>query len=94
MVIYVRLCIDRPGSRDLRMAHRDARQRWLGNPPGRIVEAGPLFVDDAGDAYGGTMMLIEADSREAAMAVHEDDPFTKAGVYDRVVLMRYEKRVG
>ena len=93
-VIYLRLCLDGSDKQDLRKRHRAERQLWLASPPSKILEAGPLFKDDGCEDYAGTMMLIEAESREAVLALHDDDPFTKAGIYEQVVIMPYQKRVG
>ena len=60
----------------------------------KIVEAGPLCAGDKHDAYVGTFMLIDAASREEVVAYHDDDPFTKAGIYERSFILRYKRHIG
>lgn len=94
MMLYMRVCFDAPGSLDLREKHRAVRKAYLDSGRVKIVQAGPLCAGDKNDAYIGTFMLIEADSREEVMAYHEDDPFTKAGIYERSFIVRYQKHIG
>jgi uncharacterized protein YciI len=46
----------------------------------RIAFAGPLVADDGG-AMVGSLLAIDFDSRETAMAWLADEPFTRAGLY-------------
>ena len=93
-MLYVRLCLDAPGSFDLRMKHRPERQQYLDSGAIKIVEAGPLCAGDNADVYVGTFMMIEADSREEVVAYHDNDPFTKAGIYERSFIMKFKKNIG
>lgn len=93
-MLYVRLCLDAPGSLDLRIKHRPERQAYLDSGAINIVAGGPVCAGDSSDAYVGTFMLIEADSREEVVAYHENDPFTKVGIYERSFIMRFKKNIG
>ena len=93
-MLYVRICLDAPGSLDLRAKHRPERQAYLESDAIQLLQAGPLCAGDASDAYVGTFMLIEANSREEVVAYHENDPFTKAGIYERSFIMRFKKNIG
>jgi uncharacterized protein len=93
-MLYIRMCLDHPGANDLRAKHRDARRAYLDGGTVKIVQAGPLCAGDANDAYIGTFMIIEANSREEVVAYHENDPFTKAGLFERSFIIRYDKHIG
>lgn len=73
----------RPGATDggLRTAHRaflDEHDRR-----GSVIVAGPLLSDDGTD-WVGTAMMVELPSRPAADVLLADDPYAKAGRYERV----------
>lgn len=93
-MIYIRVCLDAPGALDLRYKLRDKRRAYLDSLGGKMVQGGPLCAGDKNDAYVGTFMLIEAESREEAVALHEQDPFTQAGVFERTFIVRYDKHRG
>ena len=94
-MIYVRICYDHPGAYDLRIKHREERQAWLRKEgPVKILQAGPLCAGDESDTYVGTFMLLEAPSREAVVAYHQDDPFTKMHIFERVFITRFKKNIG
>jgi len=79
-VIYVFRLLDKPGASALRDAVRPAHKGYLGLVAERIAFAGPLVADD-GVTMVGSLLAIDFDSREAAMAWLADEPFTRAGLY-------------
>lgn len=93
-MIYLRFCIDAPGSFDIRMKHRDERRAYLYSGQVKILEGGPLCAGDDNDTYIGTFMKIEAASREEVMRYHSEDPFVKLGVFERSWIVRYDRHMG
>jgi uncharacterized protein YciI len=49
----------------------------------RILAAGSLRSDD-GKAPVGSLLIVEADSRDEAMALIQEDPATKAGLRGKI----------
>ena len=81
-MLYAFLLIDRAGAAELRARHRPAHKAYLAGVADRICVAGPLLADD-GQTMNGSLLVIDFDSREAADAWLRDEPFTRAGVYER-----------
>jgi uncharacterized protein YciI len=79
-VIYVLRLLDKPAAAVLRDAVRPAHKAYLGQVAERIAFAGPLTADD-GVTMVGSLLAIDFDSRETAMAWLADEPFTRAGLY-------------
>jgi uncharacterized protein YciI len=79
-VIYVFRLLDRPGAAALRDRVRPEHKAYLGRVAERIAFAGPLTHDD-GQAMIGSLLAIDFDSRESAMAWLAEEPFTRAGLY-------------
>ena len=81
-MIYSFVMIDRPGGSDLRSRMRPEHKAYLAQVAERIAFAGPLMADD-GDTMVGSLLAINFDSRAAATAWLHEEPFTRAGLYER-----------
>jgi uncharacterized protein len=57
----------------------------------KIVVSGPLTEDD-GETMIGSLMIVEAPDREAAERWNANDPFHKAGLWEKVAITAYIKR--
>lgn len=71
---------DRPGAGNLRQRVRPQHKEYLAQVQERIAFAGPLVRDD-GSTMLGSLLVIDFDSREAAVAWLANEPFTQAGLY-------------
>ncbi|WP_233342909.1 YciI family protein [Burkholderia cepacia] len=97
-MLYIRLCFDRPGTTDLREQHRAAHRAYFqpnlgdGAMP-RLVQAGPLCIDDTNDTNLGSFMILEANSLADVQRFHDGDPFTRVGLYDKVFLHRWDRHI-
>lgn len=79
-MIFVIIGHDAPDGREKRPQHRPAHLAHL-EPlaaAGKLVLAGP-FTDGT-----GSLIVVEADSREEVWAVVARDPYVTNGVFDRV----------
>lgn len=97
-MLYLRICFDKPESgaiRDeLRMTHREYLKPFLEAGKGvRILQAGPMCINDTDDRNLGSFLIVEADSVQEVQAFHDGDPFTKAGIFDDVRLVRWDRHI-
>lgn len=96
-MLYLRICFDKAGMSDQRNAKRQEHREYLVPflEPGQDVlirEAGPMCVED-GESNLGSFLIVEADSIEAVQKFHDNDPFSKAGVFGDVRLVRWDKHI-
>lgn len=79
MALFAIIGYDGPDSPAKRTVHRQAHLDRLAalNKAGKVTLAGPL-TDGA-----GSLIIIEADSLEAATAFVADDPYVTQGVFAR-----------
>lgn len=75
-------CFDKPGSLDLRMATRPRHLAYVDASLIKILVAGPM-LSDAGDPIG-SLFLLEADDVDAVRRFSAGDPYTQAGLFERV----------
>ncbi len=73
-------CIDKPDSAELRTATRAAHLAHIQALGDAVLVAGPLLRPD-GRAMG-SLMIIEFDDRDAAVAFAAADPYHLAGLFD------------
>jgi uncharacterized protein YciI len=86
-------CLDHPDALPTRLENYERHKAYLGSEsPVRIVVSGPLLADD-GETMIGSLLVVEADDRDAVERFHRGDPFFRAGVWDRVEIHPFLKRV-
>ncbi|MGW3355988.1 YciI family protein [Streptomyces bungoensis] len=81
-------CLDAPGTAELRAAQRPAHSARLNATPVRPVLYGPLVADDGTTAVG-SLIVVEAASREQVEEFALADPFAVSGVWERVDIQAF-----
>ena len=88
-MLFALLCKDKPGHLNVRMETRPTHLDYLNglNAEGTLKIAGP-FLDDDGKPCG-SLIVVEAESKEAARALADADPYAKAGLFESVEVKAY-----
>ncbi|ARM14265.1 MULTISPECIES: YciI-like protein [Rhizobium] len=88
-MLFALLCKDKPGHLDVRMDTRPTHLEYLNrlNAKGTLKIAGP-FLDDEGKPCG-SLIIVEAESKEAARALADADPYAQAGLFESVEVKAY-----
>ncbi|MBB4568138.1 YciI-like protein [Rhizobium leucaenae] len=83
-MLFAFVCRDKPGHLNVRMDTRPAHLEYLNklNAEGTLKMAGP-FLDAEGKS-NGTLAIVSAETIEAAKAIADADPYTKAGLFESV----------
>ena len=81
---------DKPGTADLRLRERPAHLEYLSANQHLLLAAGALIEDDGTGGKGG-ILLVDTDDRAVAEKFIADDPFTKAGLFEKVTVTRWRK---
>ena len=92
MGLYVLMCFDKPGALDLRMATREAHFAYVRGHATKMRLGGP-FLSETGEMVG-SLIFIEADDMAQAKAFSDQDPYTQAGVFDRVEIRPWKATFG
>lgn len=96
-MLYVIFGEDVPNSGEKRAAARPAHLARVQEmiDAGRMVLAGPLPNIDSPDpgpaGMGGSLLVIEFESLEAAKAWIADDPYVTQGVFERVTVRPFKQ---
>lgn len=87
---YVVETWDKPDHLDLRMSVRPEHISFLKRNTDRLLAAGAKLSDD-GETMLGTIYIIDTENREEAERFVAEDPFTKAGLPERISIARWRK---
>ena len=89
---FVLFCEDKAGAEPVRLATREAHLAYVGKTSDMIRLAGPMLSED-GKQMCGSMFILEADNREAVVAFNKADPYTSAGLWERVTIRGFRQVV-
>jgi uncharacterized protein YciI len=83
-MLFAFVCKDKPGHLNVRMDTRPAHVEHLNklNAEGTLKMAGPFL--DADGKPNGSLVIVNADTIEAAQAIADSDPYAKAGLFESV----------
>jgi len=81
---------DKPGHQSVRQAHRAAHLDYLRQHAAELLACGAKLADDGSD-LGGGLYIVDTEVREEAEAFIAADPFSRAGLFERVLITRWRK---
>ncbi|MBO1112101.1 YciI family protein [Bordetella petrii] len=87
---YIIETFDKPGHQAVRQQQRAAHLEFLDANKHLLLACGAKLHDDGQDAGGG-LYVVDLDTREAAEAFIAADPFSQAGLFERVAITRWRK---
>lgn len=91
-MLFVITALDKPGALERRLEQRPAHLAYLQAAGERIKAAGALLNQNQQPM--GSMIVIEADDREAAEAFAAGDPFSREGVFEQVMVRPFRPALG
>ncbi len=89
-MLYIVYQIDGPDSPEIRAATRDAHFKYLDEHEDILVLGGALLADD-GKTRTGSVLIINVEDLTAAEAFSENEPFRRAGLFERVEINRMRR---
>jgi len=82
-MLFAFICTDKPESLPIRKEKRPEHLAYLTSLGETLKFAGPFTAED-GETMNGSLVVVEAESLEAARAIADGDPFARAGVFATV----------
>ena len=87
---YAILTQDKPGSSQVRASARPAHVEYLTKNKHLLLAAGAMIEDDGTGGNGG-ILIVDTDDRKEAERFIAEDPFSKAGLFEKVTVVRWRK---
>jgi uncharacterized protein YciI len=81
---------DKAGAEKIRADNRPAHLEYLTANQHLLLAAGALINDDGTGGNGG-ILIVDTDDRKEAERFIANDPFTKAGLFEKVTVTRWRK---
>ena len=81
---------DKPGHGHVRAEVRAKHLEYLTAHQHLLLAAGALINDDGSGGAGG-ILLVDTDDRSEAQRFIAEDPFSKAGLFEKVTVTRWRK---
>lgn len=72
--------LDKQGALEIRKATRQSHLDWIASLNPIVKIGGPMLADD-GATPVGSMLVIEAETLDAARAIYAKDPYALAGLW-------------
>ena len=82
---------DKSGALQTRKDNRDAHLAYI-DSTGVVAQAGPL-LDEAGE-MAGSLVILDVTDMSAAQDWAANDPYAKAGLFESVELVAWNKVIG
>lgn len=87
---YAIITQDKPDSLEVRLAVREEHLAYLDANKQLLLAAGAQIEDDGSGGKGG-LLIVDTDDRAEAEAFIAADPFTRAGLFASVTVVRWRK---
>tara|TARA_A100001037_G_scaffold274680_1_gene272628 strand:- start:33 stop:311 length:279 start_codon:yes stop_codon:yes gene_type:complete len=91
-MLYILFCEDKADSLELRLANRKNHLSWASEKASSIKLAGPMLSDD-GETMIGSVFILEASSIEEVRTLNTEDPYTKAGLWQKVIIHPFRQSI-
>ncbi len=91
-MLFVAICLDKPGSLETRLSTRAAHLTFLEQNARQVKLGGPFL--DADEKPVGSMLILDCDNESLAQALLERDPYAMAGLFKSVELRPWKRVVG
>ena len=86
-MLYCLVCIDRENSIETRMQNREDHLKYVAET--NVVKfAGPFLSEE--DTMIGSLIVIDVDNKEAAALWSKNDPYKKAGLFQRTEIFKFK----
>jgi uncharacterized protein YciI len=87
---YAIITRDKPNSLQLRNDTRQPHIEYLMQNKDKLLAAGAQTDDTGQGGYGG-IIIVDTEDRAEAEALIQNDPFTKAGLFAGIEVVRWRK---
>ena len=93
MTLYVIASMDKPGSLALRLGTREAHLAYVKTVTMARFRVGGPFLSSDGTMIG-SMIIVEADDPAHVAEFVKNDPYVKAGLFERTEVRPWKVTVG
>lgn len=93
MPLFSIICWDKPGHEHVRRENRASHLEYARKWADKMLVGGPMLSPD-GERMIGSMLVIDLPDLEAAYEWTRNDPYSRAGLFEAVVVRPYKALLG
>lgn len=90
-MLFAIITRDKDGALQTRLDTRDAHLAYI-KETGVVEMAGPFLSEDG--TMSGSMIILTVETRSAAQQWADNDPYAKAGLFEKVRIEEWKKVIG
>jgi uncharacterized protein YciI len=88
-MLYLIHAFDKPGHLQTRMDNRPEHVEYLKSFGAKLHAAGPTL--NAAESMNGSLVILDLEDISEAEAFAENDPYAKAGLFEKVIIQPWKK---
>ena len=88
-MLFIIHCFDKPGHLQVRMDNRPAHVAYLKSFGDKLQAAGPTL--DSQEQMNGSVVILDLENLTEAEAFASEDPYAKAGLFEKVSIQPWKK---
>ncbi len=88
-MLYLIHAFDKPGHLDVRMENRPTHVDYLKSFGDKLHAAGPTL--DTNGEMNGSLVILDFEEQSEAEAFAANDPYAKAGLFEKVIIQPWKK---
>ncbi|MEO0412573.1 MAG: YciI family protein [Pseudomonadota bacterium] len=92
-MLFMAICVDKPNHLELRKRTREAHLHFV-NTLGDALKFGGPILSGPDNTPSGSLLILEAESREAAAEALDKDPYREAGLFEHTAIEPFTATIG
>lgn len=93
MSLFHVMAVDKAGASNVRAENRDQHLEWIKNHLDKVKLAGPMLTEN-GEGMIGSILIIEAESKDELQSFLDEDPYARAHLFQSVVITPFKWVIG
>ena len=85
-MLFMIRCFDKEGCLEIRKATRPAHLAYAASAGARLKFGGPMMASEENQTPVGSLIILDAASETAAHLFADNDPYAKAGLFEKVII--------
>lgn len=92
-MLFVAICVDKPNHLELRTRTRQEHLAYMASL-GESLKFGGRIMSGPDDTPSGSILFIDASSKEDVSAILDDDPYNKVGLFEHSAIEPFHAGLG
>lgn len=92
-MLFVAICVDKPNHLELRKRTRESHLEYMASL-GDALKFGGRIMSGPDETPSGSILFLEADSKEAISEILDKDPYNQVGLFEHSAIEPFHAGLG